>query len=384
MRGFIKKTYFLLSILLIVAFALQANAANLDDLYRQRDQLSDELEKVESSSKAKQQEIRSLSSQIKSLEQDIKNTEQKISETNGQISATESTISSLDSKIKKKTEELNTLKKKINAALVEIYRFSARSDWELLLGGDTLGENSNQVKYVEAIQIQVKSMYNDLLKIKEDLDKEKSDQEAKREELNNLKQRQEEYKKGSEYQVSQKDKLMSMTEQQKEEYDALAQKLQREISNVSAEIYNERLRQTIGGGWQLGGGGSGYPFSCGLVDPWSFYTCQCTSYAAWYWNVALGKSWTNTRPGSGSAYNWPALAADQGYSVSGTPRVGAIISWGQGLYPGDQWGHVAIVEGVNSNGTINISEYNYLYREGFSRRNNVDPASEGVSYSYIY
>jgi surface antigen/peptidoglycan hydrolase CwlO-like protein len=384
MRGIVKKISLLLTVVFVAGFAVQTNAANLDDLYQQKDQLSEELEKAESSSKTKQKEIQSLSQQISSLEGDIKATESKIAQTTDQISVTQTEISSLDEQVKQKTAELNGLKKKINSSLVEIYRFSSRSSWELILSSGNLGESSNQVKYVEAIQIQVKSMYNKLLDIKEDLDREKSEQEAKKEELDNLKQRQEEYKKGSEYQVSQKDKLKNMTEQQKQEYDALAVKLQGEIANISSEIYSERLRQSGGGGWQLGGGGSGYPFGCGSIDPWKFYACQCTSYAAWYWNAVLGKPWTNKRPGSGSAYNWPALAQDQGYSVSGTPRAGAIISWGTGLYPGDQWGHVAIVESVNSDGTINISEYNYIYREGFSRRNNVDPASEGVSYSFIY
>lgn len=383
MRGLLKKISFVLVACFVIVFALQADAADLNDLYKQRDQLSDQLEKAKSSSKAKQQEIQSLTQQISSLENDIKATESKIAQTNDQISSTELEIKNLDSQIKQKTNELNDLKKKINASIVEIYRFSSRSDWELILSSSNLGESSNQAKYIEAIQIQVKSMYDKLLELKEALDGEKSKQEAKREELNNLRQRQEEYKKGAEYQVAQKDKLKNMTEQQKKDYDALAIKLQGEIANISNEIYLKR-QKNVSGGWQLGGGGSGYPFSCGVIDPWKFYTCQCTSYAAWYWNVVLGKSWDNTRPGSGSAYNWPALAQDQGYSVSGTPRAGAIISWGIGLYPGDQWGHVAIVESVNSNGTVNISEYNYLYKNGFSRRINVNPASEGVPYSYIY
>jgi len=384
MRGFIRKTSLLLATVFVVCFSVRASAADLDNLYQQRDQLSEKLEKAESSSKTKQKEIQSLTQQIGSLENDIKETESKIAQTSDEISQTESEINDLVGQVKQKTDELNKLKKKINASLIEIYRFSSRSDWELLLSSGNLGDSSNQVKYVEAIQIQVKSMYNKLLDIKEDLDREKATQEAKKEELDNLKQRQEEYKQGSEYQVSQKDKLKNMTEQQKVEYDALVIQLQGEIANISNEIYNERLRQAGESSWQLGGGGSGYPFGCGSIDPWKFYACQCTSYAAWYWNAVLGKPWTNTRPGSGSAYNWPALAQDQGYTVSGTPRAGAIISWGTGLYSGDQWGHVAIVESVNSDGTINLSEYNYVYREGFSRRNNVNPASEGVSYSYIY
>lgn len=383
MKSTIKKISLGIITLLILGFGVQAFAATLDELNSKKDQLTDQLDKAQSASVNKQKEIKSLSEQISNLENEISATEEKISETSGQISQTQASIDSLGTQVKKKTAELNDLKKKINAAIVEIYRFSSRSSWELVFSMDNLSETSNQIKYTEAIQVQVKSMYNKQLTIKEELDKQKADEEAKKEELDNLRARQEEYMKGAQYQASQKDKLKNMTAQQKEEYDALAQKLQSEIANISSEIYAERQRQA-GGGWQLGGGGSGYSFGCGRVDPWNFYTCQCTSYAAWYWNAVLGKSWTNTRPGSGSAYNWGNLGADQGYSVSSTPRVGAIISWSQGLYPGDQWGHVAIVEAVNSDGTIDLSEYNYVYREGFSRRNHVDPASEGVAYRYIY
>ena len=383
MKGIVRRVSLAVVALFVLGSGIEVFAADLDELYNQKDQLTDQLEKTQSASSSKQQEIKSLSEQISNLESEIATTESKISETNGQISQTEASIGSLSTQVKKKTAELNDLKRKINAAIVEIYRFSSRSSWELVFSVDNLSETSNQVKYTEAIQVQVKSMYNKQMTIKEELDKQKADEEAKKEELDNLRARQEEYMKGAQYQASQKDKLKNMTAQQKEEYDALAQKLQNEIANISSEIYAERQRQA-GGGWSLGGGGSGYSFSCGRVDPWNFYTCQCTSYAAWYWNAALGKSWTNTRPGSGSAYNWANLARDQGYSVSSTPQVGAIISWGQGLYPGDQWGHVAIVEGVNSDGTIDLSEYNYVYREGFSRRTHVDPASEGVGFSYIY
>lgn len=128
-------------------------------------------------------------------------------------------------------------------------------------------------------------------------------------------------------------------------------------------------------------GGSGYPFGgIDQPDPWGFLTRECTSYAAWYWNSVLGKDFINTRPGSGSAYNWPALARDQGYSVSSNPRINAIISWQQSASM--PYGHVAIVERVNSDGTIDVSEFNwrpyvYTYRSG------VNPSRYG-SYSYIY
>lgn len=381
MREITKKICLLLVAVFISSFALQTEAADLSDLYKQRDRLNDELQKAQSSSEQKSREIKSLSAQINSLQNDIEATEARISDTNSRALAIQNSINDLNEQIKNKTDQLNELKKKINAAIVEIYRFSARSNWELVFGSSSLGENSNQVKYVEAIQVQVKSMYNALLSAKEDLDRQKSDKEAKKEELDNLKLRQEEYQKNLQYQVNQKDKLMNMSVQQKRDYDSQIEKLRSEITHISAQIYAERQKRLTGGREQLVGGGSGYPYSeIDIPDAWGFLTRECTSYAAWYWNVVLGKRFINTRPGEGSAYNWPNLARDQGYSVSNTPSVGAIISWSAGPLT-SAWGHVAIVEAVNGDGTINVSEYNWI-RYSYSYRKNVNPWDYG-SHSFI-
>jgi len=129
---------------------------------------------------------------------------------------------------------------------------------------------------------------------------------------------------------------------------------------------------------------NGYPFAnsdTNGVDPWGFYYRQCTSYAAWYFNAVEGASWYNTRPGSGSAWNWPVLAADQGYSVGSTPRAGAIASWDRGGLFGN-YGYVAIVESVNIDGTINVSEYNWI-PYSYSERNNVSTLGVRFIYSSV-
>jgi surface antigen len=74
------------------------------------------------------------------------------------------------------------------------------------------------------------------------------------------------------------------------------------------------------------------------------------------------------------------LAYDQGYSVNASPQVGAIVSWPAGIL--GAWGHVAIVEGVNANGTINVSEYNWV-RYSYSERYNVPYWNYGNA-SFIY
>ena len=358
-----------------------AQADSLDELERKRQDLSQDLDKYQSAAQNKEKEARDLNTQIKRLTSDIESTERKVVETDGKIGEKQSTIQGLAGEITQKQKEMEVLKRHLNLAIVEIYRFSARSEWELLFGQASLGEAANQQKYIEAVEMQVKLLYNKVSSIKADLEKRKKEEEAAKAELDQLKQQQLAYKSSAEWQKGQKDKVLGMTVEQKKKYDEMVQKIKGEVANISQEIYHKRQEMLGRGRETLGGGASGYSYSCWQVDPWYFWTCQCTSYAAWYWNVKLGKSWTNTRPGSGSAWNWPTMAGDQGYSVSATPRAGAIISWSAGPLTSG-YGHVAIVEGVNGDGTINLSEYNWIPLS-YSYRRNVNPGDYG-SYSYIY
>ena len=57
--------------------------------------------------------------------------------------------------------------------------------------------------------------------------------------------------------------------------------------------------------------------------------------------------------GHGTAKYWDDNAEAAGIPVDGNPRAGDIAVSNSGT-----WGHVMFVESVNSNGTINISQYN--------------------------
>jgi surface antigen len=74
------------------------------------------------------------------------------------------------------------------------------------------------------------------------------------------------------------------------------------------------------------------------------------------------------------------LAGLNGVSVHSSPKIGGIISWQKSsLMP---YGHVAIVEGINADGTIDLSEMNWT-PYAYSYRKNVSPGYYG-SFSYIY
>ncbi len=60
----------------------------------------------------------------------------------------------------------------------------------------------------------------------------------------------------------------------------------------------------------------------------------------------------------GNASNWLTQLHHLDIAVNNTPKVGAIMQTTQ------DYGHVAYVEGVNSNGSVRVSEMNYGHGAG--------------------
>lgn len=77
----------------------------------------------------------------------------------------------------------------------------------------------------------------------------------------------------------------------------------------------------------------------------------------------------------GNANNWNYAAKSAGFKVDKTPEVGAIFQTAAGPY-----GHVGVVESVNPNGTITVSEMNYAGFNVKSTRTILNPSK----YNYIH
>lgn len=100
-------------------------------------------------------------------------------------------------------------------------------------------------------------------------------------------------------------------------------------------------------------------------------------YCTWY---AYNRRAQLGRPiGSfwGNANTWDEFARGSGYAVSNVPQVGAVLQTNSGYY-----GHVAVVESVNADGSIRVSEMNY---RGWNVTSTRDiGAGEAAGYNYIY
>ncbi|MBQ6393809.1 LysM peptidoglycan-binding domain-containing protein [Candidatus Saccharibacteria bacterium] len=102
----------------------------------------------------------------------------------------------------------------------------------------------------------------------------------------------------------------------------------------------------------------------------------CTWYA-WQWrHDTLGDAMPSNM---GNASSWARAAAGAGYTVSRTPVYGAVFQTTGGSY----YGHVGVVTGVNSDGTITISDMNGIAGWGRVGSKTIDQ-SEWSRYNYIY
>ncbi|MHD0369214.1 CHAP domain-containing protein [Mammaliicoccus sciuri] len=102
----------------------------------------------------------------------------------------------------------------------------------------------------------------------------------------------------------------------------------------------------------------------------NLYTAgQCTYYA-FSKRPDLGSTW-------GNANNWANAAAQSGYTVNNNPSAGSVLQTTAGGY-----GHVAYVDKVNSDGSIQVSEMNYQGVGVVSTR--TISASAAGSYNYIH
>jgi surface antigen len=109
--------------------------------------------------------------------------------------------------------------------------------------------------------------------------------------------------------------------------------------------------QSGGGGNPQSGGGGLNRFAFG----------QCTYWANMRYHALTGH-WV---PWLGNAYEWAYGAASSGWVVSSKPIVPSIIVLQPGVQGAGGYGHVAIVERINSDGSVYASTYNWYANGGW-------------------
>ncbi|MBE0011618.1 CHAP domain-containing protein [Arthrobacter sp. AET 35A] len=147
------------------------------------------------------------------------------------------------------------------------------------------------------------------------------------------------------------------------------------IDVVEAVADIEGLETCLTGGPQLGGEGDDLPWpnspycaiggTCppGAVSPLGMYNRECTDFALWRLNSMAGVTsdpWKfhNSDLTLGNAEQWLSAWNRQGWDSGQEPEVGAVAYYAANVGGAGSVGHVAIVAGINDDGTVAIEEYN--------------------------
>lgn len=311
--------------------------------------------------------------------------ENEVAKLNAEISALEADIAmkqeianGLAVQIEENQNKLNLQQAALAKLLVDMHFESETDAITLLASSESLGDLAEKQSRQNNFKDQVASSAEQIKTIKDDLENQKINMDA-------LIASAEENRNQISAKRNQQNALRVKYENDSAafERDAAAAR-----ETMQKEIAAEIARNNRGG--TVGDGVNTYPWAANCPrDDSNYlsrlnngtviggYVCQCTSYAGWkayeYYGVVIN-SW-------GNAKTWGSGAVASGYKVSSTPAAHTVGYSTAGVY-----GHVVWIESVNSNGTVNLTEYNNASSSksglpgDFGARYNV-PAS---AYRYIY
>jgi surface antigen len=130
-----------------------------------------------------------------------------------------------------------------------------------------------------------------------------------------------------------------------------------------------------GGGYYAGVATAPPSFSTGSLA--RFFYGQCTYWANMRYHELTGMY----VPWTGNAFQWSYGASGAGWIVSGTPKAHAIIVLQPGVQGAGYYGHVAIVERINADGSVLTSNWNWAGNWGNETYVTFFPGT-GVSFVY--
>ncbi|HLX57460.1 MAG TPA: CHAP domain-containing protein, partial [Ktedonobacteraceae bacterium] len=116
-------------------------------------------------------------------------------------------------------------------------------------------------------------------------------------------------------------------------------------------------------GCQPGSTNNGIVYNGSGVTPDHFAFGQCTYFADLEYHYRSGY-WVNW---IGDAWQWAYGAKAAGWIVSTTPHVPSIIVLQPYVQGASYFGHVAVVESINSDGSVYTSNYNWYANGGWDR-----------------
>lgn len=323
-----------------------------------------------------------LSKQSDSLKRQIAILENEQATIQAQIDESQAQYEKLTASIKANEKKIVLQREALGQTLADLYVDDQTSPIEMLASSNNIADYVDTQAQRESLRDSMVQKIDDINAIKAELEKQKA-------EVERVLTDQKSQKDALVVKKNEQNSLLADTQGQESAYQSLissSQGEQQKLRDAQQAAIAARLAASTNGGGTITAGSSskgGYPSNLAnapidsLVDPWGMYNRECVSYTAW--KVYQKNGYMPYWGGRGNAKQWPANADAAGIPRGSTPKVGSV-----GVIYAGQWGHVVWVESINSNGTINISQYNYNFGTGrgmYSEMYNVLPSAYDT---YIY
>lgn len=348
------------------------------------DEYDDKINAIQKQIDGYQSEASKLAGEAKTLENQLAVLGNQKATIQAQLDESAAKHDKLKTDIAANEKKLASNKDGLGEIIADLYVDDKISPLEMLASSSSIGDYVDKQEQRSSVRDNMTKTIDNIKRIKADLEKQKI-------EIERVIKDQEGQKAALVAKEAERNKLLADTRGQESAYNQLmsegkSQQDQLRSQQQAAIAAAMRAAGIAGGGAVAGNGGGGYPSNLAsapldaLVDPWGMYNRECVSYTAWkvYQKTGYMPYWG----GRGHAYQWPANADAAGIPRGSIPRVGSV-----GVIYGGPFGHVVWVEGVNADGTINISQYNEVnnaapYPGMYSERFNV-PASAFATYIYF-
>jgi len=257
MKNEMKKLTFITSFLILVSCFLLpvfSRASLLDDLKQQIKEREEEVRQLEKKAEAYQQSLKgtqqqknTLQNQLAIIEAQIRKLRADINVTSARIITANLQIEELTLEIYEKTQKIEKHKENIAGIIRTIYEYDAKTLLELILENEKFSDFLTQLEYIELLQRNVQKDLESLKALKLILEEQKTEVEAKKEELEVYNAQLYSQKKIEDNQRTNKAYLLSQTKGQEKRYQQLLADVEEKQKQIQEEIFEleEKLRLTL-------------------------------------------------------------------------------------------------------------------------------------------
>lgn len=358
--------------LLVAAAVLMVVAAPLSVQPRAyADPFDDQIKALQQEVDAYQDRARKLREQAESLQVQLNLLSAQKAQIQAQIDLNQTRFDQLRQQIIDTERTIKVNQTALGETLASLYVDDAISPLEMLASSKNIGDYVDKQEYRSSVRDQLSKAIDKIKALKNSLETQKTDIERVLGDQTNARS-------ALSSKEAEQQALVASTRGEERSYQQLsaqsnAKKL--EVQNQQQAAIEAAMRRASGSGSVniLPGDPNkgGYPWEQGCTvdsnavshggtdrnggDPLGYGCRQCVSYTAW---KVIQK--TNYEPKYwGNANMWPKSARAANFSTGSTPRAGSV-----GVISAGDYGHVVWIEAVNSDGTVDVSQYNYFNAGG--------------------